>query len=145
MVERQAQGVVAVAIVQLAGQTLQYLRGGGRVELGAEVSEQFAGQLDFVGQAVGGVQDDAAANVPAVHSSARQVIEAKLRTVAKRQPATTVVVVFAGVGVDQAFAKQRLDQALEAALRGRLQGIAQMVEGDAVGLEGRSAEGFAPV
>ena len=73
------------------------------------------------------------------------MIEAKLRTVAKRQPATTVIVVFAGIGVDQTFSKQCLDQALEAALRGGLQGIAQVVEGDAVGLEGRSAECFAPV
>ncbi|WP_223445841.1 MULTISPECIES: hypothetical protein [Pseudomonas] len=34
---------------------------------------------------------------------------------------------------------------MEAAWRGGRQGIAQMVEGDAAGLEGRSAEGLAPV
>ena len=38
----------------------------------------------------------------------------------------------------------RLTISLASAVAAR-QGIAQMVEGDAVGLEGRSAEGFAPV
>ncbi|MNF46853.1 hypothetical protein D3C84_280310 [compost metagenome] len=144
MVERQAQCVVAEAVIQLQGQTFQDLRRGGRVEQRAEVVEQFAGQLDLVRLAIGGVQDDAAAHVPTVHPCTGQVIEAELRTVAKRQPAAVIVVEPANIRVDQAFAKQRLDQALETALGGRIQGIAQMIEGNAVGLERLGAEGFAP-
>jgi hypothetical protein len=73
------------------------------------------------------------------------MLEAKVRAIAKRQPAAASVVVFAGVGINQLFTEQRLDQALETALGGGLQGIAQMIERDAVGLESLSTESFAPV